>query len=159
MAITTATGTKIYIGAAVSEAQADTLAEFIAMTGWVEVKQVESIGEFGDQATDVTFAALGDSRVRHAKGARDAGTMAIVVGHDPVDAGQLAITAAQETNDEYAFRVVLPDGPAGMSDSERYLRGLVASARLNVGANDNVIRTTFNVLISSEIFLQETSTI
>lgn len=159
MAITTATGTKIYIGAAVSEAQADTLAEFVAMTGWVEIKQVESLGEFGDQATDVTFAALGDARVRHAKGARDAGTMAIVVGHDPVDAGQLLATEAETTNNEFAFRVVLPDGPAGMTDSERYLRGLVASARLNVGANDNVIRTTYNVLISSEVFLQEVATI
>ena len=148
MAITTATGTKVYIGAAVSEAQADTLAEFVAMTGWVEIKQVESLGEFGDQASDVTFAALGDARVRHAKGARDAGTLAIVVGHDPLDAGQLSAIAAETTNNEFAFRVV-------MTNSERFLRGLVASARLNVGANDNVIRTTFNVLICSEIFLQE----
>lgn len=158
MAITTATGTKVYIGAAVSEAQADTLAEFVAMTGWTEIKQVESVGEFGDQASDVTFAALGDARVRHAKGARDAGTLAIVVGHDPLDAGQLSAIAAEQTNDEFAFRVVLPDGPAGMENSERFLRGLVASARLNVGANDNVIRTTFNVLICSEIFLQEVAT-
>jgi hypothetical protein len=158
MAITTASGTKVYIGAAVSEQAADTLAEFQAMTGWTEIKQVESLGEFGDQATDVTFAALGDARVRHAKGARDAGTMAITCGHDPLDVGQQQASDAQETNDEYAFRVVLPDGPAGFSDSEQFFRGLVASARLNVGANDNVIRTTFNVLISSQIFLQEPAT-
>lgn len=159
MAITTATGTKVYIGNAVTDLQADSLAEFQAMTGWTEIKQVESVGEFGDQASDVTFAALGDARVRHAKGARDAGTMALVVGHDPVDIGQLAATEAETTNDQFAFRVVLPDGPAGMSDSERFFRGLVASARLNVGANDNVIRVTFNVLISSEIFLQVPATI
>jgi hypothetical protein len=159
MAIVTASGTKVYIGAAVTQAQADTLAEFQAMTGWQEIHEVESVGEFGDQAADVTFASLGDGRVRHAKGARDAGTMAVVCGHDPLDAGQQAATVAETTNDDFAFRVVPPDGPAGMSDSEWFFRGLVASARKNVGANDNIIRTTFNVLISSEIFTQEPATI
>ena len=52
------------------------------------------VGEFGDQSNDVTFAAIGDSRVRHAKGARDAGTLSLTCAHDPLDAGQAAMEAA-----------------------------------------------------------------
>lgn len=150
--IVTASGTRVYIGPAVTAAQSDTLAEFQAISAWVEVGLVESVGEFGDQANDVTFAALGDNRTRHAKGARDAGTMPITVAHDPTDVGQAALAAAEATNDNYAFRITLPDGPVGFSDTEQYFRGLVQSKRKNVGNNDNVIRNTYNIGINSEIF-------
>lgn len=151
--IITASGTKIYIGPAVTQAQADTLAEFQAITPWSEIGLVESLGEFGDSANDVTFAALGDARIRHAKGARDGGQMPITVAHDPTDLGQLAAEAAEATNNNYAFKVVLPDAPTELyADSVYYFRGLVQSKRKNVGTNDNVIRNTYNVGINSEIF-------
>lgn len=150
--ISTASGTKVYIGQAVTTAQADTLAEFQAMSNWTEIGLIESLGEFGDEASDVAFAALGDGRTRHAKGARDAGTMAITVAHDPTDPGQAAAIAAEATNVNYAIRVTLNDGPAGYSDTEMYMRGLVRSKRLNVGTNDNVVRRTINIGVNSEIF-------
>jgi hypothetical protein len=150
--IVTASGTKVYIGAAVVATAADSLAEFQAMTGWTEIGLIESLGEFGDQSADVTFAAIGDSRTRHAKGARDAGTMAITCAHDPTDVGQAALEAAEATNNNFAFKVVLPDGPANFSDTELYFRGLVQSKRKNVGTNDNVIRNTYNVGVNSEVF-------
>lgn len=149
--IVTASGTRFYIGAAVLS-DVDTVAEFEAESGWVEVGLIESLGEFGDQANEVTFAAIGDSRVRRAKGARDAGQIAVTCAHDPLDAGQAALEAAEGTNDNYAFKVVLPDGPAGYSDTIQYFRGLVSSKRKNVGSNDNVIRNTYNIGINSEIF-------
>ena len=153
--ISTGSGSKVFIGAAVTVTQADTLAEFQAMgSAWTEIGLVESLGEFGDQSNDVTFASLGDGRVRHAKGARDAGTMAIVVAHDPTDVGQAAIEAAEQTSFNYAFRVVVNDGPTGFSDTELFFRGLVMSRRKNIGTNDNVIRNTYNVGVNSEIFPQ-----
>ena len=150
--IVTASGTKVYVGPAVITANADSLAEFQAITAWVEIGLVESLGEFGDESADVSFAALGDGRTRHAKGARDAGTMAITVAHDPTDTGQAAIELAEQADDNYAFRVTLPDGPVGYSNTELYFRGLVRSRRKNVGTNDNVIRNTYNVGVNSEIF-------
>ncbi len=153
MAIVTASGTKVFIGPAVISSQADILSEFEAMSDWVEIGEIESVGEFGDQANDVTFASLGDGRVRHAKGARDAGTMALVCGHDPLDVGQAAIESAEQTKSNYAFKVQLPDAPTGTySNTIFYFRGLVASRRKNIGSNDNVIRNNYNVLVSSELF-------
>jgi hypothetical protein len=153
--IVTASGTKVFIGAAVISTAADTLAEFQAMvSAWTEIGLIESIGEFGDEAADVTFASIGDGRTRHAKGARDAGTMALTCAHDPTDAGQAAIELAEQSNSNYAFRVVLNDGPPNYSDTEIFFRGLVRSRRKNVGTNDNVIRNTYNVGVNSELFTQ-----
>lgn len=154
--VTTASGTKVYIGPAVTGAT-DTLAEFQAISDWVEIGLVESVGEFGDESSEVTFSAVGDARVRKAKGARNAGTMALTCGHDPTDAGQADIEAAEGTNDKYAFKVVLPDGPAGYTDTTVYFRGLVMSKRKNIGTNDNVIKNTYNVGIDSELFVDPAS--
>src|SRR5262245_6687541 len=150
--ISTASGSKVFVSPAVTSAQADTLAEFIAMSNWTEIGLIESIGEFGDESSDVTFSAIGDARVRHAKGARDAGTMALTVAHDPTDVGQAAMTLAEQSSSNFAFRVTLNDGPAGYSDTDLYFRGLVRSRRKNVGTNDNVVRNTYNVGVNSEIF-------
>jgi hypothetical protein len=149
--IITASGTRVYIGAAVTSV-VDSVAEFEGISGWTEIGLIESLGEYGDQSNDVTFAAIGDSRVRHAKGARDAGMLQITCAHDPLDTGQAAVEAAEATNNNYAFKIVLPDGPAGYSDTIQYFRGLVMSKRLNVGSNDNVVRVQYNVGVNSEIF-------
>lgn len=155
--IVTASGTRVFIGAAATSA-VDTVAEFEATSMWVEVGLVESVGEIGDEANPVTFQALGDGRVRKAKGARDAGTMALVCGHDPTDTGQAAVEAAEATNNNYMFKLVLPDGPVGYSDTILYFRGLVMGKRKNIGNNENVIRNQYNVGINSEIFADPAST-
>lgn len=150
--IVTASGTKYYIGPAGTSTQFDTIAEFEAVTVWTEIGLVENGGEFGDESSSVTGAALGDGRIRKAKGARDAGTLALVCFHDPTDTGQAAVEAAEQTNNNYAFKVVLNDGPAGYSDSIAYFRGLVMSRRHQVQTNDNIQRKTYNIGINSEIF-------
>lgn len=151
--ITTASGTKVYISTTAAASSVDTATEFAAKT-YVEIGLIESVGEFGDESADVAFAAIGDGRTRHAKGARDAGTMALVCAHDPTDAGQAAIELAEQTDFNYAFRVLLADSPGGAySNSDIYFRGLVRSRRKNVGTNDNVIRNTYNVGVNSELFV------
>ncbi len=155
--IVTASGTRVFIGASATST-VDTIDEFEATSMWVEIGLVESVGEIGDEANPVTFQALGDGRVRKAKGARDAGTMALVCGHDPTDTGQAAVEAAEATNNNYMFKLVLPDGPVGYSDTILYFRGLVMGKRKNIGNNENVIRNQYNVGINSEIFSDPAST-
>src|SRR5215212_277692 len=138
--IVTASGTKIYVSSAAAASTIDTSAEFAALT-WVEVGLVEDVGEFGDESNPVTFAAIGDARVRRSKGARDAGVMSITCGWDAADTGQQKLITAEASDaDNYAFKVDFP----GTTEIQ-YFRGLVMSKRLRVGTNDNVIRATFNV--------------
>jgi hypothetical protein len=140
--IVTASGTRVFIGAAATST-VDTIAEFEATSMWVEIGLVESVGEIGDEANPVTFQALGDGRVRKAKGARDAGTMALVCGHDPTDTGQAAVEAAEATNNNYMFKLILPDGPVGYSDTILNYRGLVMGKRKNICNNEKVISNQY----------------
>jgi hypothetical protein len=155
MPIITGSGAKIYIGPAVTEAAADTLAEFEALS-YQEIGQVISIGAFGDAANDVSVSILGDARVRHAKGARDAGSMTVTVAHDPLDVGQGATEDAERTNDEYAVKVLWPDAPTGAySDTLKYFRALVKTQRSSDITNDGVLQKTYEFGINSEIFTDE----
>jgi hypothetical protein len=143
--INTATGWKLYIGTTLA---ADDQTEYVA-DSYTEVGLVETLGSFGDQASGVTFSSLGDGRVRKAKGARDAGTMSITCAHEPTDAGQAAMIAAQRTSDAYNIKVEANDS-AG-TDSVFFFRAFVRSARLNVGGNDNVVRREFELDIDTEV--------
>lgn len=155
MAITTAAGSKIYIGPVRSDT-VDTIAEYAALT-WVEVGEVETLGEFGDESSAVNFLSVGDARTRKLKGARDAGTLALTVGRDPLDLGQVALRAAEKTKFEYAFKVVAADAPdEDFTDTSYFFGALVMSARDNYGNADNVVRTTFNLGINTEI-LEDTA--
>jgi hypothetical protein len=151
--ITTATGSKIFIGPAVLPT-VDTQTEYEAIPdgSWVEVGMVESLGEFGDQSSTVNFASLNDGRQRKAKGIRDAGDLALTVARVATDAGQKALIAAEATNNKFAFKVVYPDRltPTG-TDGIDYFRALVMSKRSNVGSADNVIRRAFTLGIDSAI--------
>lgn len=148
MSITSAAGSKVYIGTTIA---ADTAVEFAADT-YVEIKQVEDLGELGDESEAISFAGVGNARVLKLKGARDAGTLVLVVGRDPLDAGQIAVKAAEKTNFEYNFKLVANDAPdADHTSSTYYFRGLVMSARDNYGQQNNVVRTTFNIGINSAI--------
>jgi hypothetical protein len=149
----TANGAKIFIGPSVTEQAADTTAEFAALT-YVEVGYVESIGAYGDTASEVTAAVLGDGRTRKAKGARNSGTLPITCLDQPDDLGQLALVAAEAQNSaNYALKIVLPNRlNATGADQIDYMRVLVMSKSLDVGANDHIVRRTFNAGINSQIY-------
>lgn len=150
MAVKTASGTKIYIGDATT---ANTKVLLLATSNFVEVGEVQTLGEFGDESPAVTFAAIGDARIRKTKGARDAGIMTITCGRDPLDAGQAAMIAAENTDFEYAIKIVANDAATdAYTDTTYVFRGLVMSRRENYGTNDNVVTVTFNVGINSEVF-------
>lgn len=145
-----ANGTKVYISTAVTAEPADA-ASYAALT-WVEIGDVESLGEFGDDSPILSAMTLQDERVFKAKGARDAGTLAITVLDRPDDAGQLAMIAAEASKFNYPFKVVLPNRvTVGGTDQIEYMIGLVSSKRLNVGDNSNFLRRTFNVAVNSKI--------
>lgn len=159
MAITTATGARYFIGGTTAipyeSGDAAAIAAFEALP-WVEIGEVEDGGEYGDEATDVTFQSLTSGRVRHLKGARDAGVLPLVVGDDPLDPGQIALKAAEATKFDFNFKVEFEDAPQeGFSGSVDFFRAKVQSFRKNVGTGDNVVRRTANLGISTEILTVE----
>jgi hypothetical protein len=151
--IQTTSGTKFYISTTAAASTVDDVAGYEALS-WTEIMEVEDLGNIGDVSSEVTGAAIGDSRVRKAKGARNAGTMNVVCFDTvPLDAGQTAVITAEESNDNYAFKIELPDAaPAvGSTPTIQYFRGLVMSNELRLGTNDNIRRRSFNIGVNSAV--------
>ena len=105
-----------------------------------------------DETGIATFASLTDGRQRKAKTIANAGNLALTVGRDPTDPGQVALAAAAKSKARYAFRITIPDRvTADGDDSVIYFRGLVTSNRNNVGNAENVVRKAYSVEIDSEL--------
>jgi len=148
--IETTSGTKFFISTTAAASTVDTLAEYEALT-WTEIQEVEDLGNVGDVSSEVTGAAIGDSRIRKAKGARNAGTMNVICFDTvPLDAGQTAVIAAETSNSNYAFKIELPE-PAVGTAATIYFRGLVMSNEYRLGTNDNIRRRAFNIGVNSAL--------
>jgi hypothetical protein len=148
MSISTASGSKFFIGNA---GKPTTLVDFQAES-WVEVGEIEDLGEVGDESAVVQFASLSDGRMRKLKGVRDAGTQAIVCGADSSDAGQAAMIAAEAQPLDYAMKTELNDPLTLLgSGTILYYYGQVLSKRRNIGNVNNVVRHNFSVGINSPI--------
>lgn len=156
MTVNAAGGSKFYIGTSLSinlnQGDPQVIAEFLTDT-YTLVNEAEDIGEFGDEAEEITFTALRDGRVRKFKGPKNAGTMNVVVGLDLTDVGEDALVAAEDTSLDFNFKVELND-PTSLSGtpSNFFFRGKVMSKRINVGNASNVVRRTFNVGVNSKVF-------
>jgi hypothetical protein len=150
--IQTTSGTKFYISTTAAASTVDDVAGYEALS-WTEIMEVEDLGNIGDVSSEVTGAAISDSRVRKAKGARNAGTMNVIAFDTvPLDAGQVAVIAAEATNDNYAFKIELPDAPPPSgTPTIQYFRGLVMSNELRLGTNDNIRRRSFNIGVNSAV--------
>jgi hypothetical protein len=155
--ITSTAGSKLYIGGIRTAATTD-IDDYEALT-WVEVGEVENLGEFGDESSAINFLSVGDARTRKLKGARDAGTLTITCGRDPFDPGQIALRAAEKTKFEYAFKITATDAPdANDTDTSYYFGALVMSARDSYGTADTVVTTAFALGINTPI-LEDTAAV
>ncbi len=152
MAINTTAGTLVYIGTEGFVPSPDNDASAYEADSFTAVGEVETIGEFGDEANNVEFLAIGDNRVRNQKGARNAGVMTLTCGLDDTDAGQAALIAAVDSNLNYPIKIVYNNKATSMgSGAIRYFRGLVMSRRENPAGADDVMRITFNIGINTAV--------
>lgn len=143
MPVNTAAGATLSIG---TTAAATDETSYAADT-YVEVGEIESLGEFGDQVSAATFTALANRRVRKFKGTYDAGDMSLTVGFDSGDAGQNALNAAlkDEGSADYNFRVEFEDGDVF------YFSGKVMSRRISVGTADSIVTATISIAIGTAV--------
>lgn len=163
MTVSKTSGARFYIGPVVNLGTIAALSDEDALTyleglSYTEVEEVESFGDLGDSSDTVTFASVKDRRVRKFKTTRDAGTLAIVVGRDPSDPGQDALIAAEQTDYNYAFKIVYKDAADDeMTDSIEYFAGQVMSRVTNIGGGTDVTKRTFNIAVNSEVYEDPTA--
>lgn len=161
MAVNKTAGARFYIGPDMNvdtlndmdDAAALAFFEAIAAEDWTEVEEIESFGDLGDNSEVATFAAVDDRRVRKFKTTRDAGTMALVCGRDPLDEGQIALVAAEKTDFNYAFKLVYNDArEESYSPSTDYFGGMVMSRPTNLGGVQDITKRTFNIGVNTAIY-------
>ena len=124
---------------------------------YVEVGEIEDLGEFGDTFSSVTFTSLRDGRVRKYKGTADAGDLTLTVGLDNGDLGQakLKIAHKDRSKGDYNIKITLNDGDPTASPvvtpTTFYMRGKVMNNTVAPGAADNVVRRNVTIGINSDI--------
>lgn len=165
MPVAVTAGARFYIGPvmnvdtvnAMNEAAALAFYEAIVDNDWTEVEEIESFSDLGDNSEVATFASVKDRRVRKFKTTRDAGTMAVVCGVDPLDDGQVALIAAEATDDDYAFKIVYNDArDDDHSPTTDYFGGMVMSKAKNLGGVGDITKITFNIGVNTAVTSDET---
>jgi hypothetical protein len=151
MTINTGASTRIHIGprltADLPKDRTAALTLLKAIT-YVEIGEVESIGDYGDTINDVSFSSLAAGRARHLKGLADAGTSELSIGFDAGDAGQLAVVAAflDRSRFDYPIKVVYVDGQTD------YFAAKVMSNKKTGISVEGVLKRTVSLGINSEIY-------
>jgi hypothetical protein len=155
MGIFTSAGTKVYMTSTTTNPATFDAAGYGALT-FTEIKNVESVGAFGDESAEVTFDDLGEKRTKKLKGQRNSGNMALVCGLDDADAGQdlLRTAEADNTTGNFHFKVVYPNKlTSGGDGAIRFFSGKVMSQREVIDTANNVAKLEATVGINTAIVL------
>lgn len=144
-------GSKVYIGQVKAAQSADFIEADFSAQSWTEIGWLETIGQFGDESSEITFEAIGESRTQKLKGTRNAGNMELVCAIDNDDAGQSALRAAEATPFDYAFKVEFNDASDMGTNSLRYFVAKVMTAREALDAANNVVKLNATLAINSNI--------
>lgn len=151
MPIFATSGAKVFIGTVLDAKPADFVAADFTSQTWTQVNNLESVGSFGDTATEITFDDIGKNRTQKLKGTRNAGNMEMVCGIDYADAGQIALLAAEKSIHDYAFKVEFNDAPEGGTPSQRLFIAKVMSAAEQLDTANNVMKLNSTLGINSNI--------
>jgi hypothetical protein len=102
------------------------------------VGQIENFGDHGVTANVAKFTPVATAVTTKLKGAKDYGTMNLVLGSLPSDAGQDLIDLAVESNNRYSVKIAYPVGQGESTGEIHYLDVLVTKRVYQDGAVDDI---------------------
>lgn len=108
---------------------------------FTDIGEVENYGNHGMTATIITFTPVDTGVVAKVKGSKDYGTMSMMFGHLPGDAGQAIVAAAAESTNHYSAKITYQDGEV------HYLDVLVAKRENQDGTANDVQRLAVDFAI------------
>lgn len=143
MTIQSAAGSSISISTTSGVATVD-LPGFTAKT-YSTIGEVTSIPAFGKTYNLISHNPIATRYTKKLKGSYNNGSVSIDYAKDPVDAGQILLTTASNSDASYCYRVILQDG------NTYYFTAQAMSNTLEVGSVDSIIKGVTMLEIDSEI--------
>lgn len=140
MTVRTSAGTTIAISAAAPATYDGT--GYAALT-FTTIGEVTDLGEFGREYALVTHNPVGSRSTVKKKGSYNSGTMALSLGLDTDDAGQVLLKAASLSDNDYSFKVTTQNGDV------YYFRAQVMSFKIGVGSVDQITTASVNLELTT----------
>lgn len=110
---------------------------------WTSVGEVTNIGEFGRMYELLKHNAIAVRSTVKKKGTYDEGQLALQLGLDTDDAGQILMKAAAASDNDYSIRVVTQNG------DKYYMQAQVMSFKPNVGGPNQITGASAALEITS----------
>lgn len=108
---------------------------------YTAIGEIENFGNHGVTATITEFTPVNTAIVSKMKGSKNYGTMSLMVGSIPTDAGQVILKAASESNAHYSAKLTYPDGEV------HYLDVLVAKHEFQDGSVNDAMKVAVDLAI------------
>jgi hypothetical protein len=106
---------------------------------WTEVGEITDLGEFGREYNLVTHNPLKTRATVKKKGSYNEGQINLQMALDDADAGQVILSAAVLSDNDYSFEITLQSG------KKYFFQAQVMKFKPNVGSVDNI--TTASVML------------
>jgi len=145
MTVHTSAGTTLSISASIPATfdASGYNAVFTASPGPAVVGEITDLGEFGREFALVTHMPVGTRGTQKFKGSFNEGTMALSLGLDTDDAGQILMKAASLSDNNYSFLVTTQNG------DKYYFQAKVMSWKVNVAGVDSITTATASLEITT----------
>jgi hypothetical protein len=147
-------GTKVYLSTG-AVPSGSTVTGWDALS-WVEVGLVESVGEFGPDASIGSFTPIGTGVACKFMGTVDNGEASLTIAKSS-DSGLAILLAQQGETNSIPMKIELSDTPAASGTGATPLGtrfcfpGLVKGARYNIGTGDDVVKVNTSLVINGSI--------
>jgi hypothetical protein len=145
MAVQTSAGCKLLIGTTSATPATDT---------YIDVAEITNFPEFGRVYQEITHNSVGDRSTRKFKGSFNEGGLALALGRDVANAGQAAMKAALDSDQDFNIKITLNDQPAtGASPKPTtfLFKAKVMGFTTNIGGPNQVVGATATLGISGPI--------
>lgn len=140
--VQTTAGTTIGISATLPATENQ--AGYAALT-FTLIGEVTDLGEYGKEYATVTHNPIASRKTIKRKGSFNNGTLALQLGLDKADAGQVICDAAVDSDNNYAFAITYQDGTID------YMSAQVMSFKTNAGSVDQILSGSINLEVNTDI--------
>jgi len=142
MAVKTSAGTTLAVSASIPATfdQAGYQASAMVFTS---VGEITDLGEFGRVYALVKHNPVASRGTVKKKGSFDEGSMALKLGLDTDDAGQIIVKAASKSDNDYSFKVTTQNGDV------YYFQAQVMDFKVGVGSVDSITSASVNLELTT----------